>query len=103
MIAMALRNVRRFEVSVAHRFERCTVSLAAASLTNRRDPILPSELGKGQLYRMPRRRVPADIRVGVVSFDSQAHLVQQPTLKRNDAIAAIPGRSKNRRRHCSKG
>ena len=86
---MALRDMRRFEVSDAYRFERCTVSLAAANLTDRRDSILPSELGKGQLYRMPRRRVPADIRVEVVSFDSQAHLIQQPTLKRNDAIEVI--------------
>ena len=36
------------------------MSLAAANLTNRRDAILPGELGKGQLYRMPSRRVPAD-------------------------------------------
>ena len=28
MTAMALRDLRRFEVSVAHRFERCTVSLS---------------------------------------------------------------------------
>jgi len=46
---------------LAYRFGRYTVSLAGSNLTNRRDPILRSELGEGQLYRMPGRRVFASL------------------------------------------
>lgn len=45
------------DASLAYRFDRFTVALAGANLTNRRDPILRSELGEGQLYRMPGRRM----------------------------------------------
>src|SRR5262249_15842303 len=43
--------------SLAYRFDRITLSLVGANLTNRRDPILASELGEGQIYRMPARSV----------------------------------------------
>ncbi len=49
------------DASIAYRFERFTLSLAGSNLTNRRDPILPSELGEGQIYGMPGRRVFASL------------------------------------------
>jgi iron complex outermembrane receptor protein len=42
--------------SVAYRFDHWTMSLAASNLTDRRDPVLPSELGEGQFYRLSGRR-----------------------------------------------
>jgi outer membrane receptor protein involved in Fe transport len=51
------------DASVAYRFTGCTVSLAGSNLTDRRDPILPSELGEGQIYRMPGRRVFATLAI----------------------------------------
>ena len=49
------------DASLAYHFGRYTLSLAGSNLTNRRDPILRSELGEGQLYRMPGRRVFASL------------------------------------------
>ena len=49
------------DASLAWRFDRVTLSLTGTNLTNRRDPVLPSELGEGQVYRMPARQVFASI------------------------------------------
>jgi outer membrane receptor protein involved in Fe transport len=45
------------DASLAYRFDRYMLTLAGSNLTNRRDPIQTSELGEGQIYRMPGRRV----------------------------------------------
>jgi outer membrane receptor protein involved in Fe transport len=44
------------DASVSWRFDRTTLALTGTNLTNRRDPVLVSELGEGQIYRMPARR-----------------------------------------------
>ncbi len=49
------------DASLAWRLDRVTLSLTGTNLTNRRDPILPSELGEGQVYRMPARQVFASV------------------------------------------
>jgi outer membrane receptor protein involved in Fe transport len=49
------------DASVGWRFDQVTLTLAGANLTDRRDAILPSELGEGQIYRMPGRRVTASV------------------------------------------
>jgi outer membrane receptor protein involved in Fe transport len=51
------RAYTTLDASIAYRFDHCTLSLAGSNLTNRRDPILTSELGEGQIYRMPGRRL----------------------------------------------
>jgi iron complex outermembrane receptor protein len=51
------------DASVAWRFDRVTLSLAGSNLTDRRDPILASELGEGQIYRMPGRRLFATVAI----------------------------------------
>ncbi len=51
------------DASLAYRFDRCTLSLAASNLTDRREAVLPSELGEGQIYRMPGRRIFASMAV----------------------------------------
>jgi outer membrane receptor protein involved in Fe transport len=45
-----------FDASLGYRFDRMRLTLSAANLTNRRDAILPSELGENQFYRMTARR-----------------------------------------------
>jgi outer membrane receptor protein involved in Fe transport len=49
------------DASIGYRFDSVALTLAGSNLTDRRDPILPSELGEGQIYRMPARRVIASI------------------------------------------
>jgi outer membrane receptor protein involved in Fe transport len=49
------------DASVGYRFDRITLTLAGSNLGDRRDLLLPSELGEGQIYRMPARRVIASI------------------------------------------
>ena len=44
------------DASLGYAFDACTVQLSAANLGNRRDPVLLSELGEGQFYRLPARR-----------------------------------------------
>lgn len=44
------------DASVGYRFDRYTVTFSGENLTDRRDPILSSELGEGQFYRMTSRR-----------------------------------------------
>lgn len=44
------------DASFGYRFERIALTLSVANLTDRRDAILPSELGEGQFYRMSARR-----------------------------------------------
>jgi outer membrane receptor protein involved in Fe transport len=51
------------DASVSYRFEGCTLTLAGSNLTDRRDPILPSELGEEQIYRMPGRRLFATVAI----------------------------------------
>ena len=51
------------DASIGYRFDRVTLTLSGNNLTDRRDPILVSELGEGQFYRMPARRVDATMSV----------------------------------------
>jgi outer membrane receptor protein involved in Fe transport len=44
------------DASMAWRFDTMTIALVGNNLTGRRDPVLASELGEGQIYRMPARR-----------------------------------------------
>jgi iron complex outermembrane recepter protein len=52
-----VRAYTTLDASIAYRFDHSTLSLAGSNLTNRRDPVLTSELGEGQIYRMPGRRL----------------------------------------------
>lgn len=44
------------DASLGYRYDRYTVTFSADNLTDRRDPILASELGEGAFYRMTSRR-----------------------------------------------
>ena len=44
------------DASVGYRYDRYTVTLSGDNLTDRRDPVLASELGEGQFYRLTSRR-----------------------------------------------
>jgi outer membrane receptor protein involved in Fe transport len=43
--------------SIGYRFQRVTATILASNLANRRDAVQLSELGEGQFYRLPARRV----------------------------------------------
>jgi outer membrane receptor protein involved in Fe transport len=45
------------DATLGYAFHRYTVSVNGYNITNRRDPVLESELGEGQFYLMPARRV----------------------------------------------
>ncbi len=47
------------DASLGYRFERFTVAVLGANLGDRRDAVQLSELGEGQFYRLPARRVDA--------------------------------------------
>jgi iron complex outermembrane recepter protein len=49
------------DASLGYRFERVTVAILASNLGNRRDAVQLSELGEGQFYRLPARRVDATL------------------------------------------
>ena len=49
------------DASLGYRFERFTVALLGSNLGNRRDAAQLSELGEGQFYRLPARRVDATL------------------------------------------
>jgi iron complex outermembrane receptor protein len=49
------------DASLGYRFERFTVSILASNLGDRRDAVQTSELGEGQFYRLPARRVNATL------------------------------------------
>ena len=49
------------DASLGYRFQRFTVSILGSNLGNRRDAVQLSELGEGQFYRMPARRVDATL------------------------------------------
>jgi outer membrane receptor protein involved in Fe transport len=51
------------DASLSYRFDGTTLTLAGSNLTDRRDPILASELGEGQIYRMPGRSVIASVAI----------------------------------------
>jgi outer membrane receptor protein involved in Fe transport len=51
------------DASVGYRFAGCTASLAGSNLSDRRDPVLASELGEGQIYRQPARRITLSVSV----------------------------------------
>ena len=42
---------------VGYRWDRCRIALKGANLTNRREPVLASELGDGQLYLLQPRHI----------------------------------------------
>jgi len=43
------------DASLGYVFTNCTLLLSGHNLTDRRDPVLASELGEGQFYRLPSR------------------------------------------------
>ena len=47
--------------SLGYRFARFTAAILASNLGNRRDAVQLSELGEGQFYRLPARRIDATI------------------------------------------
>ena len=49
------------DASIGYRFNRFTVAILGSNLGNRRDPVQLSELGEGQFYRMPARRINATL------------------------------------------
>jgi len=49
------------DASLGYRFDRFTVAVLGSNLGNRRDAVQLSELGEGQFYRMPARRVDATL------------------------------------------
>ena len=53
---MRIGGYQVIDASLGYRFDRMMLTLAAANLTDRRDPTLLSELGEGQFYRMSARR-----------------------------------------------
>jgi len=54
-----------FDASLGYRFERITLLLSAQNLGDRRDPILASELGEDQFYRMTARRIVATLAIAL--------------------------------------
>jgi iron complex outermembrane receptor protein len=49
------------DASVGYRFDRFTVAILGSNLGDRRDAVQLSELGEGQFYRLPARRVDATL------------------------------------------
>ena len=49
------------DASVGYRFQRFTAAVLASNLGNRRDAVQLSELGEGQFYRLPARRIDATL------------------------------------------
>ncbi|HKE87794.1 MAG TPA: TonB-dependent receptor [Vicinamibacterales bacterium] len=49
------------DASIGYRFQRFTLSLLGSNLGDRRDAVQLSELGEGQFYRMPARRIHATL------------------------------------------
>lgn len=59
--AVRIGGFNVIDASLGYRFERMTLTLAAANLSNRRDAVSTSELGEDQFYRMTARRVDATL------------------------------------------
>src|SRR5262249_562679 len=49
------------DASIGYRFRRFTAAVLASNLTDRRDAVQLSELGEGQFYRLPARRIDATL------------------------------------------
>jgi len=49
------------DASLGYRFEKFTVAILGSNLGDRRDAVQLSELGEGQFYRMPARRIDATL------------------------------------------
>jgi iron complex outermembrane receptor protein len=49
------------DASLGYRFDRFAVAVLGSNLGNRRDAVQMSELGEGQFYRMPARRIDATL------------------------------------------
>src|SRR5262245_21984230 len=49
------------DASVGYRFQRFTAAVLASNLGDRRDAVQLSELGEGQFYRLPARRIDATL------------------------------------------
>jgi outer membrane receptor protein involved in Fe transport len=49
------------DASVGYRFKRFTTAILASNLGDRRDAVQLSELGEGQFYRLPARRIDATV------------------------------------------
>jgi outer membrane receptor protein involved in Fe transport len=47
----------RADAMLGYGFRRFSLALNGYNLGDRRDPVLASELGEGQFYRLPSRRV----------------------------------------------
>ena len=52
------------DASLNWRFDTWTLSASGSNISNRRDAVLASELGDGQIYRMPGRRIFMSVAVG---------------------------------------
>jgi outer membrane receptor protein involved in Fe transport len=50
-----------FDAMVGYRWSQLQLALKGTNLTDRREPILPSDLGDGQVYLLPRRHVDLSI------------------------------------------
>lgn len=55
--AFSANGYTTLDASVGYAFPGYTLSLNATNLSNRRDAVVASEIGEGQFYRMPGRRV----------------------------------------------
>jgi outer membrane receptor protein involved in Fe transport len=49
------------DASIGYRFERFTTTILGSNLGDRRDAVQLSELGEGQFYRLPARRIQATL------------------------------------------
>jgi outer membrane receptor protein involved in Fe transport len=50
-----------FDALIGYRWSQLQLSLKGTNLTDRREPILPSDLGDGQVYLLPRRHIDLSI------------------------------------------
>ena len=50
-----------FDAMIGYRWPGLQLALKCINLSDRREPILPSELGDGQLYLLPRRHIDLSI------------------------------------------
>jgi outer membrane receptor protein involved in Fe transport len=50
-----------FDALIGYRWSQLQLSLNGTNLTDRREPILPSDLGDGQVYLLPRRHIDLSI------------------------------------------
>ncbi|GAC1419072.1 MAG: TonB-dependent siderophore receptor [Burkholderiaceae bacterium] len=54
-----------FDALLGYGFAGYTLSLSGTNLSNRRDAVVASEIGEGQFYRMPARRITANLTIAL--------------------------------------